>query len=84
MRERPRLPCGPRRARERVSPDEPTLVELRAAAEDARRRVARYRRRMYLGYGEPQRLDELERIARGATARLHRAQERDRSNGARG
>jgi hypothetical protein len=61
----------------------PTIVELRADAEQARRRVARYRRRMYLGYGEPQRLDELERISRGAADRLRRAQDRDRSNGSR-
>jgi hypothetical protein len=61
----------------------PTIVELRAEAEHARGRLARYRRRMYLGYGESQRLDELERIALGAADRLRRAQERDRSNGTR-
>jgi hypothetical protein len=54
------------------------LVELRAAAEHARWRVARYRQRLYLGHGEPQRLAELERAASGATARLRRAQRRDR------
>jgi hypothetical protein len=58
-------------------PSAPAMVELRAAAEHARWRVARYRRRMYLGYGEPQRLDELERVARGAADRLARAQARD-------
>jgi hypothetical protein len=63
-------------------PTTPALVELRAAAEHARWRVARYRRRLYLGYGESQRLDELERIARGAADRLHRAQARDHPNDA--
>jgi hypothetical protein len=58
-------------------PSAPAIVELRAAAEHARWRVARYRRRMYLGYGEPQRLDELERVARGAADRLARAPARD-------
>jgi hypothetical protein len=63
-----------------MSADRPTpsaLVELRAAAEHARWRVARYRRRMYLGRGEPQRLAELERVARGADDRLRRAQALD-------
>ena len=63
-----------------MSDDRPTrdaLVELRAAAEDARGRLARYRRRVYLGRGEPQRLAELERIASGAADRLRRAQAHD-------
>jgi hypothetical protein len=63
-------------------PTAPALVELRAAAEHARWRVARYRRRLYLGYGEPQRLDELERTASGAAKRLARAQALDRSDDA--
>jgi hypothetical protein len=52
------------------------LVELRAAAEHARLRLALYRRRTYLGHGEPQRLAELERIAQGATDRVRRARKR--------
>lgn len=58
-------------------PTPPALVELRAAAEHARWRLARYRQRMYLGRGEPQRLAELERVATGAADRLRRAQARD-------
>jgi hypothetical protein len=53
-----------------------SLVELRAAAQHARLRLALYRRRTYLGRGEPQRLAELERVAQGATDRVRRARER--------
>jgi hypothetical protein len=52
---------------------DPSLAELRAAAEHAALRVALYRRRTYLGRGEPQRLAELERIAKGAADRLRDA-----------
>jgi hypothetical protein len=53
---------------------EPTLADLRAAAEHAANRVALYRRRVYVGRGDPQHLAELERIAAGAADRLRRAQ----------
>jgi hypothetical protein len=56
---------------------DPSLAELRAAAEHAALRVALCRRRTYLGRGEPQRLAELERIAKGAADRLRRAQRAD-------
>jgi hypothetical protein len=46
---------------------------LRALADHATQRVALERRRIYLGRGDAQRLAELERIAAGATGRLHRA-----------
>jgi hypothetical protein len=52
---------------------DPTVPELRELAEHAARRVSVYRRRVYLGRGEPRELAELERIADGAVARLHRA-----------
>ncbi len=55
---------------------EPSLPELRAAAADAERRLALYRRRVYLGRGEPGRLAELERIAAGAASRVRAASER--------
>jgi len=52
---------------------EPSVAELKALADHAARRVALYRRRTYVGRGEPARLAELERIAKGAEARLRRA-----------
>jgi hypothetical protein len=55
----------------------PSLAELRAVAEHAALRVALYRRRTYLGRGEPRRLAELERIAKGAADRLRRARRAD-------
>jgi hypothetical protein len=54
----------------------PSLAELRAVAEHAALRVALYRRRTYLR-GEPRRLAELERIAKGAADRLRRARRAD-------
>ncbi len=51
----------------------PSIGELEALATHADRRLALYRRRIYLGRGEPRNLRELERIAAGATARLQRA-----------
>jgi hypothetical protein len=56
-----------------------SLVELRAALQHAGLRLALYRRRTYLGHGDPKRLAELERVAQGAAERLRRAraQERD-------
>jgi hypothetical protein len=53
-----------------------SVAELRAAAEHAALRVALYRRKTYLGRGEPRRLAELERIAKRAADRLRRAQRR--------
>jgi hypothetical protein len=53
---------------------EPSVAELRALAEHAANRVALYRRRVYLGQGDPKHLAELERIAAGAADRLRRAQ----------
>ena len=55
---------------------EPSVAELKALADHAGRRVMLYRRRMYVGRGDAERLAELERIASGATARLRRAQAR--------
>jgi len=52
---------------------EPSVAELQALADHATRRVMLYRRRTYVGRGDPGRLAELERIAKGATARLRRA-----------
>jgi hypothetical protein len=57
----------------------PSVRDLRAEAAHARDRLALYRRRMYLGRGEPLRLAELERIADGAAERLARAEQDERS-----
>jgi hypothetical protein len=54
------------------------LVELRAASQQAGLRLALYRRRTYLGRGDPKRLAELERVAEGAAKRLRRARAQDR------
>jgi hypothetical protein len=59
-----------------VSP-EPSVAELRALSEHAKQRLALYRRRAYLGRGDPQQLAELERIAEGAAERLRRALQRE-------
>jgi hypothetical protein len=53
--------------------DGPPLVELEAIARHADQQLALYRRRIYLGRGEPRRLAELERIADGAGKRARRA-----------
>jgi hypothetical protein len=58
-----------------MASNNPSVGELRALAEHSARRLALYRRRMYLGRGDPQRLAELERIAKGAADRLRRAEE---------
>ena len=50
------------------------LEELRAEAEYAAQRLALYRRKVLLGQGDARRLNELERISTGASARLKRAQ----------
>jgi hypothetical protein len=52
---------------------EPSIAELAALAEHAAQRLALYRRRTYLGQGDPKRLAELERVAQGAAERLRRA-----------
>ena len=52
---------------------EPSLGELRALSDHAAERVILYRRRVYLGSGDPKQLAELERVAKGANDRLHRA-----------
>jgi len=49
------------------------IAELQAQSEHAALRLALYRRRVYLGRGEPARLAEYERIADGAAKRLRRA-----------
>jgi hypothetical protein len=56
---------------------EPSLAKLRAVAEHDALHVALYRRRTHLGRGEPQRLPELEPIAKGGADRLHRARRVD-------
>jgi hypothetical protein len=52
-----------------------SLDELRRLADHADQRLALYRRRTYLGQGDPQHLAELERIAKGAADRLRRARD---------
>jgi hypothetical protein len=59
-----------------VASPPPSVEELRALADHAEQRLALYRRRTYVGRGDPQRLAELERIAEGAGARLRRALDR--------
>jgi hypothetical protein len=51
----------------------PSLAELKALSEHAAQRVALYRRRTYMGQGDPKHLAELERIAQGAAERLRAA-----------
>jgi hypothetical protein len=51
----------------------PSLAELKALSVHASHRVAVYRRRTYVGQGDPKRLAELERIAHGAAERLRAA-----------
>lgn len=60
-------------------PDHPAMVELEAEANQARWRLALYRRRVYLGRGDARRLDELERGATTAAQRLRRARDLERS-----
>ena len=47
-------------------------AELRAEADHAAERLALYRRKVYVGRGDPRRLVALERIARAAAERLRR------------
>jgi hypothetical protein len=58
-----------------VASPPPSVAELRALSEHAAQRLALYRRRTYVGQGDPQRLAELERIAQGAADRLRRARD---------
>jgi hypothetical protein len=53
----------------------PSVAELQELSEHATRRLALYRRRTYVGQGDPKRLAELERIAEGATERYRRARD---------
>jgi hypothetical protein len=55
---------------------DPSVAELRALSDHAAERVILYRRKVYLGRGDPRHLAELERVARGAVDRFHRARER--------
>jgi hypothetical protein len=50
----------------------PATADLRAASRHAADRVSLYRRKLYLGRGDPRRLAELERVAAGAAHRLRR------------
>jgi hypothetical protein len=52
---------------------QPSMEELRAEAVHSRQRAALYRRKILIGRGESRRLDELDRIAAGAAARLKAA-----------
>lgn len=54
---------------------EPKLAELQALADHATQRLALYRRKILLGRGEPRRLAELERTAKGAADRLRRGRQ---------
>jgi hypothetical protein len=49
---------------------EPSLAELTGEARYTADRVALYRRKLFIGEGQPRRLAELERKAAGAAARL--------------
>jgi hypothetical protein len=50
------------------------LSDLRAESEHATRRLALYRRRVYLGRADPAGLAAYERVAAGAAKRLRAAQ----------
>lgn len=60
-------------------PGRAEIADLRALSRYAGERLALYRRRVYLGRGEPRRLAELERSAAGARDRLARALRRERA-----
>jgi hypothetical protein len=57
-------------------PHETPVSDLRAEADHAALRLARYRRRVYLGRAELAGLAAYERAARGAADRLRRAKQR--------
>ena len=56
-----------------LSPRQTSVAEFAALARHAATRVALYRRRVYLGRGEPRKLAELERESAGAHDRWKRA-----------
>jgi hypothetical protein len=67
---------GPeRRARQARDKRAIALREFEAVAKHAEQQLALYRRRIYLGRGEPRRLAELERESDGANGRLRRARD---------
>ena len=67
---------GPeRRARAADAKRAVALREFEAVAKHAEQQLALYRRRMYLGRGDPRRLAELQREAEGAAGRLKRARD---------
>ena len=71
---------GPeRRARAAAAKRAAALREFEAVAKHAEQQLALYRRRIYLGRGDPSRLAELEREAAGAAGRLRRAREAEAS-----
>ena len=53
----------------------PSVAELQALSEHAANRLALYRRRTYVGQGDPKRLAELQRAAQGAAERLRLARD---------
>jgi len=55
---------------------ETPLADLRAESDHAALRLAKYRRRVYLGRADPAGLAEYERVAHGAAERLKRAKQR--------
>ena len=57
-------------------PHETPVADLRIEADHAALRLARYRRRVYLGRADPAGLASRERVARGAADRLRRALQR--------
>jgi len=59
----------------RMSRETP-IADLRAESDHAIRRLALFRRRVYLGRADPKGLAEYERVAHGAAERLKRAQQR--------
>ncbi len=61
--------------RRRPASEGDSVAELDARATHARHRLAFYRRRIYLGYGQATKLAELERISTGAQERAQRARQ---------
>ena len=56
---------------------DPHIADLRAESAHAARRLALYRRRVYIGRADGTRVREYERIAQGAAERLRRAERRE-------
>ena len=65
--------------RRRPAPEEHSVAELDALAAHARKRLALYRRRIYLGRGQATKLAEMERISTGARERAQRARREGRA-----